>query len=501
MMALVKNPRLLWKRYIVAVGLILIFITGSHIASLQAARSSDDLANSINMSGRQRMLSQRILFLSGEIYHNNNTAENRLALGEAIDLFEQSHKELIGADLPNPASKMSARLKEIYFPTATIGLDAMVAAFVKGARIILSGNASQKDQAFARLSEMGQGSLLKQLDRAVFAYGDDVVDSVAQFKMIAMLSFILALMVLAAEAALIFWPAHRSIIRTLDELEQSNRELRIAEAITKQEKEAAEVARDAAQEGERVKAEFLANISHEVRTPMNGIQAMSSLLQRSELDEKQKEMAVLIEQSGDALVKIIDDILSLAQLEAGISNVRKSRFNLHDCIHDAMTQVRVKAAEKNLDFDLALSQNVDPWFFGDQKKIGQALRNVAENAVKFTERGSVSVAVDASPGATMTNITIAIADTGCGIAPDKQEIIFSDFEQADTTSTRVYGGTGIGLAISKRIMQALGGTLSVKSEVGTGSVFTLVIPLRAVSFDENVLYERLDEKRPIALSA
>lgn len=245
-------------------------------------------------------------------------------------------------------------------------------------------------------------------------------------------------------------------------------------SVVRNQTEALRRAREQADAANQAKSIFLAQMSHEIRTPMNGIIGISNLIYDTALSTEQRRFVQIIQNSADSLMRIINDILDFSRLEAGKIIVEESSFDFIETIRSTVVLVEVSATAKSLPIQIDLSPGLNAWRVGDEGRLRQILLNLLGNAVKFTEQGSIHIAVE-SPKPNWLRFTVT--DTGIGIAPEALGRLFQQFEQGEQSIHRRYGGSGLGLAISQRLATALGGAISVQSTLGVGSRFTIDLPL------------------------
>ena len=463
-----NDPGQLWRRYALALSLVLTLLGASHYASLKGLSNGEEASSVINLAGRQRMLSQRILYLSAlTMETRSEEADPRLA--SAVDSFWRAHMALTrGGDLG--LSWTGAEKRASIYDTVVDGrtLDSMSFAFAAYARKVIAGDDEEREAAWRRMQAVGPTELLDRLDDATKRFETDARDGTRRVRDIADVTFALAILVVVFEAIFIFWPAQRMVSSTILRMRRAN--ARLANANRE-----SEAARDAAERAMRVRTQFLANMSHELRTPLNGVMGMLDLL-KDVPEAEARERARTAHASASHLLELMDDILDLSRLESGQLALESAPFDPLELAEGATRVVAEQAAAKKLDLRVerpsgALGAEPRPMVLGDPTRTRQLLINLVGNAMKFTEEGEVVVTVSHAAG----RLRYEVRDTGIGIPPEAQPRLFERFVQADASTTRRFGGSGLGLAICRQIVDAMGGEIGLRSVEGRGSVFHVEI--------------------------
>jgi signal transduction histidine kinase len=277
--------------------------------------------------------------------------------------------------------------------------------------------------------------------------------------------------------------SERQLRRSRDELElrvrertsalvSANQALEAEISVRRETEEQLILAKEAAEAASRAKSDFLANMSHEIRTPINGILGMTDITLSTDLNDEQREYLEIVKFSADSLLGIVNDILDFSKIEARKLTLDRAPFQLRKSVDELVRSLSLRARQKNLSLTAQLQPDVPSEVVGDPLRLRQVLLNLLDNAIKFTTRGGVSLSVSVNTcSATEAVLHFAVRDSGIGIPPEKQRTIFEAFSQADTSSTRRYGGTGLGLTISYQLAEMMGGRLWVESIPGHGSTF------------------------------
>ena len=456
MSKVIKKGLSIRARYILALSLIAATASGSALTLKYIFSVQENDAYIINMAGQQRMLSQRIaLFVSrlSQCPTDKITIEKfEDSLQTAISKFDKNRIEL--NNLPN----LPTTVKE--FNLGKSALDAKKTAYVNDANGFL-GSANRCGLSPTIFNASNTDALLSELDQVVQAFEVSARERVQLVENIEMLLWLFTLILLVCEVIFIFRPMEMQINKTLASLKDALLNARTAE--------------QQAIDASKAKSEFLASMSHELRTPMNGLFGMMELA--IDNPHKSGEYLKKAKSAGKQLLVLINDVLDLSKIEAGKLRIERTSLDLLQLLDDVTSVQSANCRLKRLTFNYQKNTTLPAHIFGDPTRIAQIMHNLLSNAIKFTHEGSVNLDVGVYVNDKRFWLSAKVRDTGIGIEPEKIQTIFNKFEQADQTTTRLFGGTGLGLSIAKQLTDLMQGTLTVHSVVNEGSCFELSLPI------------------------
>ncbi|WP_186767536.1 ATP-binding protein [Blastopirellula retiformator] len=479
--AAAASTRRLTTLYITALSIVALLTIVGQLLIRQSINQQQGDSTLVNVAGRQRMLSQRIAKYALALRDPNANDQEAIAgLRESLQLWEKSHQALLERDASaNIAGANSAAVEQMY---ATINPDFRLIESSSHA-ILDAADDPENVAAAVNVILQHEQAFLDGMDKIVFQYELEALERVNRLRHIESLLMTITLMVLLLEGFFIFRPAVGEIHRSLHTQAQMNEQLQA-------EKENAE-------EANRVKTRFLAKMSHEIRTPMNAILGLSESLSEAVPDERQRRQATVVNDSARSLMSLLNDLLDVSTMELESTQPLSLKpFPLASLLRRTHEMFAFQAQQKQIRFPLTIDPGLDVLVLGDELRTRQILVNLIQNALKFVENGYVEIeATLLKQDERSLTARFLVRDSGPGIPPEQFERIFEAFSQLGTTtgSTR---GVGLGLHISQRLAQEMGGRLQVTSEVGVGSEFALEIPLE--KSDASISEEPSDAAAPNA---
>lgn len=468
-----SRPRRLTRLYILALSAVAVFSAMGQVLIQWQLRLQVGDSHLINMAGRQRMLSQRLAKDAVQLDWTQDELRRAEVLKNmtiTLDLWNDWHDKLRQASgIAKVSTTNSPQVREAFAL-----VDQPYREMTAAATSILAAYHAAPTQPRPDIRPAVQQILkvepafLEGMDHIVSQFDEEAGARVVRLQVVELGLLGLTFAVLAAEGWLVFRPAITRLYLALVEVRRSGRALVQAKC-------AADVANQA-------KSEFLAHMSHELRTPMNAVIGLIELALATPSPADQRRYVAVAKDSAESLLHLLNEALDLSKIEAGKLEIHVQPFAVGECVEKVVETLSPQAIAKGLRVDYKIAPAVPPLLEGDPERLRQIVTNLVANAIKFTRVGEVALEVDAcAAGENSFQLHLIVRDTGIGIPREKQSSIFEAFVQADASTTRRYGGSGLGLTIVAQLVQRLAGTIRVESEVGRGSTFHVCIPCRRIS--------------------
>eukprot|EP00127_Corallochytrium_limacisporum_P007398 Clim_evm1s251 gene=Clim_evmTU1s251 len=476
--------KILHARFLFAVLILLALITAGLVIDIVTQVGLEDDGNIINTAGRQRMYSQRLSKLALEMQMATTREDREANLPEmslSISNFRSAQDFLTERDgNPDEVDRLFEILNPIYLDLSNSVLD-VFELVVSDANN--TGPVVDVSSAMAAALAVEQ-DYLNQMDTIVNVYNEDYNNTAREAVIIASTLFACAVLVILSLYVFLLIPTVNAVTKTLTQLTDAKQEIgSMAKDLEKQNFELQEAVANA-RELAKVKSEFLAVMSHELRTPLNGVLGMTQLLVGStELSTEQRNYVDTITSSSESLLSLLNDVLDFTQIDTGKLGLTIQTFDLQECTQDVLRSVFPKAWAKDVEVLVDVDPAVPTSIRTDRDRLTEVLRNLLSNAIKFTSTGEIGldITVDDAAERCGSHLLLHVRDTGVGIPVEKLQSIFEPFTQLDASLQRQFGGTGLGLAVTRRLVELMGGQISVVSEPGLGTVFTVQIPMSEIT--------------------
>jgi signal transduction histidine kinase/ActR/RegA family two-component response regulator/HPt (histidine-containing phosphotransfer) domain-containing protein len=465
-----------------ALSFIALALVTSSLVMHFSIRRSAGFERIINLSGRQGMLSQRLTKCALALAQQPSFDASDPRFRELEVSFNDWTRVQAGLQFGDPALGLPARRDTPAIHALFIQMNGFYGNMVQAASKLLAIGRGQAGTAAERKAAAGWNALvllhneqafLRLMDRITFSFDQEARARNDRLQRLEAIILAVGLLILLLEFALVFRPSIRQLGQAMETLMDNQEELESLNLSLSQSLAETSRLEALARAANEAKSEFLANMSHEIRTPMNAIIGFSGLGLKLELPRKACDYFQMITAAGQNLLSIVNDILDVSKVEAGRLELESAPFSLQEVLDHVVDLFSQQASEKGLGLWVNLSPEVPAGLLGDPLRLGQVLINLVGNAVKFTPAGHVRVRVEleeAPPG--RARLRFSVADTGIGMTPEQMSRLFQAFSQADSGTTRRFGGTGLGLTIARRLVQKMGGEIVVESEPGLGSAFS-----------------------------